>query len=131
MDKQVYLYYNHNISTQKIRNLKSGTKSISIIKVPEHISLVIHFNNATYDGFILPAFKYIIFKENNNKKGYNFIYNLLFPKPNLPLALCNVENNNDVVRQIAISIIKGKATKKNIDLWKDKNNVSYIMIKLN
>lgn len=117
MDKNIHLYYALNQNKQTVRNYKSGTKSVSIVKVPEHISLKLTYTLLDIDGhkFTAPA-KYLIFRRFNEDE-YNFIYEMLYPEPNLIRALCNIEHNNGVVRYMAVAIIKGRAKECKFDFW--------------
>ena len=114
IDNNIYLYYSLNKSKKSTRQYKSGTKSISIIKIPEHISLQIKFNKFE-QGFVYPVDYMYVVQKKYDINTYNFVYKLLFPCPNLKVAVCNIENENEVLRNICIAIIKFKTFKRKFD----------------
>ena len=118
MDKNLYLYYCLNQTNQTVRtSKKTKVKSVNITYIPEHISFRILRNQVIAEGLIVPhAQKYVTFPS-TNREVYDFIKELLFPKPNLALALQNVENPSEVIRQISVAIVKRKAFKRKFDDW--------------
>ena len=122
MDKNIHLYYSLNTDKQTVRKYKSGEQSISIVKVPEHISLKLTYNLLDIDGHKFTASaKYLIFRKFNEDE-FKFIYEMLYPEPNLIKALCNIEHDNDAVRYMSIAIVKGKYKKCKFDYWFNQNN---------
>lgn len=122
MDNQTYLYYSLNTSKKTTRHYKSGLKSISIIKVPDHISLQLMVNRTDPDGFVYPvSYKYVV-QKSYTEDEYQFVYDLLFPRPNLKVAVCNIENKHEVFRNICIAIIKLHAKPRKFDHLTSKDN---------
>lgn len=129
MNKNIYLYYCLNKDIKKVRTLKSGTKCISIVKIPEHISIKILRNITTIEGVVYPyESKYVSFPE-VDKQLYYLVYSMLFPKVNYSLALCHVENKIEVIRNISIAIIKKTAKEIYFDDWLKADQGSYLCLR--
>ena len=116
MEKNIHLYYSYCKDIKMVRTNKYGTKSISIIKIPEHINIQLNECN------------YVTFPDNDNK-FYKIVYNMLFPKVNLNMAISHVEYSNDIIRQMAIAIIKKNVTQVKTDNWKYTDTSGYTCLR--
>jgi hypothetical protein len=130
MNNNILVYYCHNTDKRKITTNKLGVTKISIVKIPEHISIRILQKKKDYDGFIYPISQDFVTFPSLDKKLYKLTYDLLFPKINLALALTHVESVNEVIRQMAIAIIKYKVIeKKNFDPWYYADTHGYLCLR--
>lgn len=128
MDKNIICYYCLNKDIRE-ETLKNGVRNITIIKIPTHISIRITRNMTSYDGKIYPFdSQYVSFPTIDNDY-YELVYSMLFPKLNYAIALCNVENKIEGIRNIAIAIIRHKAIEKYFDDWLTADTHGYLCLR--
>jgi hypothetical protein len=130
MNNNILVYYCLNTDKRKITTNKFGVTNISIIKIPEHISIRIFQKKKDYDGLLYPISQdYVVFPS-IDKKLYTLTYEMLFPHVNSSLALSHVEFVNEVIRLLSVAIIKNNIIeKKNFDPWYYADTHGYLCLR--
>jgi hypothetical protein len=124
-----YLYYCLNSSTKSTRTNKlTQVKSIKITHIPEHISIRI-CSNKSFGEFVTPSVTKMVVFPSVDEQVYSLVKQLLFPVPNERLALQNVENRIELVRLVAVSIIRQRVTRKKFDDWLALDTIEYTCIR--
>lgn len=127
MENPVQLFYCLNKDIKEVSQ-ENGVTNISIVKIPTHISFRISYlliDNGFHYPFII---KYVSFPS-LDKELYDIIYSLLFPSVNINKAICHLQYNNEIIRNISYCIIKNRTSSFYFDDWLENSRTSYICLR--